>query len=235
MPRIAPTKYAGRDGVEDQRTRRRNQDSGGGRADVDRRGVVGIVTLIRFQGGEDRAHGGGSGNRGAGHRAEEHVGKDVGSGQVAGNPAHQESCQAHQALGNAALVHDVAAQGEEGQRQQREAVKAGEALLGRCEREALEVRAAGGADGNDRGNTDARRDGYTCQQHDKEGDKQNDCSSYDHYLLSPFFSANMLAYFRIRASTISTPQMGSTRYRVFIGICMTEDTFVAVAESFQPP
>ena len=45
----------------------------------------------------------------------------------------------------------------------------------------------------------------------------------------------MPAYFRIRASTISTPQMGSTSYRDFIGICMTEDRFVAVAESFHHP
>src|SRR5699024_25939 len=115
---------AGGDGVEDQRTGRGDQDAGGSRADVDGGRAVGVIAFFGFQRGQDGAHGRAGGHRRAAVRSEEHIGQDVGGGQVAGDLAHQQTGQTDQAAGNAALVHDVAAQGEEGQGQQGEGVQA---------------------------------------------------------------------------------------------------------------
>ena len=101
---------AGGDGVKDQRTGRRNQNAGRRRADVDRSGVVRIIALVRLQRAHDGAHRRGRRNGGAGNRAEEHVRQHVGGRQIARHLAHQQARQTHQALGDAALVHDVAAQ-----------------------------------------------------------------------------------------------------------------------------
>ena len=69
----------------------------------------------------------------------------------------------------------------------------------------------------------------------KERNKQEECSSNNHYALAPFFSINIWMYFRIRAATIRIPHRGSTMYRSFIGILITEDRLIAVDASFQPP
>lgn len=147
-----------------------HQDAGGGRADVDGCGVVGVVALIQLQRSHDGAHGRGSCHGGTGNGTEEHISQNVGGSQIAGHLAHSQTCQTDKALCNAALVHDVAAQREEGQRQQREGVNAREAALcggqgKNCGIHAEQCR-------EDGCNADACRDGHTGQQHDKEGTEQ---------------------------------------------------------------
>ena len=181
-------------------------DAGGSRADVDGGREVGVIALFGFQRAQDGAHGRGGGDRRAGDRAEEHIGQDVGGGQVAGDLAHQQTGQTDQAAGNAALVHDVAAQGEEGQGQQGEGVEAREAALGRDQGKDVSGHTEQG--GDDRRNADAGRNGNARQQHDKEGAEEAQGSLYDHQFLPPFFSEKSCAYLSTRASTMKTPETG---------------------------
>lgn len=161
---------AGGDGVKDQRAGRGDQDAGGGRADVDGCGVVGVVALIQLQRCHDGTHGRGSCHGGAGNGTEEHIGQNVGGSQIAGHLAHSQTCQTDKALCNAALVHDVAAQREEGQRQQREGVDAREAAL--CGGQGKNCGVHAEQCREDGCNANACRDGHTGQQHDKEGTEQ---------------------------------------------------------------
>ena len=224
---------AGGDGVKDQRAGRGDQDAGGGRADVDGGGEVGVVAFLCLQGAQDGAHGRGGGHRRAGDRAEEHIGQHVGGGQVAGDLAHQQAGQTDQAAGNAALIHDVAAQGEERQGQQREGVQAREAALGRDQGKDVGGHAEQG--GDHRGDADAGRNGDARQQQDEEGAEKAQGSLYDHQLLPPFFSENSWAYLRMRASTMNTPEMGRMEYRMLNGMCMTEEMFSAFMARVAPP
>lgn len=158
------------DGVQDQRTRRGDQDAGRSRADVDGRRVVGVITLIQLQRSHDGAHCGSSCNGRTGNRTEEHVCQNVGGSQVTGHLTNGQTGQTDKALCNAALVHDVAAQREERQSQQRERVNAGEAALcrGQCENRGVHAE-QGREDGCD---ADACRDRHTGQQHHKKGTEQ---------------------------------------------------------------
>ena len=101
-------------GVDDHQVRRRNQHSGGSGGNVDGSTVYRIITFFFLHGADGAAHGGSSGSTGTGDGTEQHIGDDVGLGQCTRHPACNGFCHIHKALCNAAVVHQVARQNEEG-------------------------------------------------------------------------------------------------------------------------
>ena len=107
----------------------RDQQAGGGGSNVGCCRVSGVIAVFFLNGADATAHGGSSSNGGTGQCAEQHVAQDVGLCHGAGDLANEQLGKVDQALGNTAVVHDVASQDEEGHSQQRERLNAGVHLL----------------------------------------------------------------------------------------------------------
>ena len=107
-------------GVNDEGGGRGNQQTRGGRGDVRSGGVGRVVAVFLLNGADAAAHGGRSSNRGAGQRAEQHVAEDIGLCHRAGNLADKQLRKVDKALGDTAVVHDVAGQNKQRHSQQGE-------------------------------------------------------------------------------------------------------------------
>ena len=158
-------------GVDDHDVAGGNHHAGGAGGDIADGDVLIGVALFLLQGAKDAAHGHSSGNAGAGHGAEEHIGHNVGLGQSAREPVGHQLGAAHQTAGNAAEVHQVTGQHEEGNGQQRKGVDALKHLLGGDHH--------GAGIGHDDVNSGGRADADA--QTNGEADSQGHENKGDHY------------------------------------------------------
>ena len=170
-------------GVDDEGGRRGNQQTGGSGGDVGGGGVSRVIAVLLLDGADAAAHSGGCRNGGAGQRAEQHIAQDVGLCHRAGNLADKQLREVDQALGNTAIVHDVAGQDEEGHGQQREALHAGVHLLHRDEGNLIPRK--GGHCGHNAGRHNADGDGHAEEQQDAEHGKQDNGRHGDTHLSAP--------------------------------------------------
>ena len=170
-------------GVDNEGRRRGNQQAGGGGGNVGGGGVGGVVAVFFLNGADAAAHGGCGSNGGAGQRAEQHVAQDVGLRHGAGDLADEQLGKVDQALGNTAVVHDVAGQDEQGHSKQREALHAGVHLLHRDKGDL--VPGQGGHGGHDRRRHNADGDRHAEEQQHAEHGEQDNGGHGDTHLSAP--------------------------------------------------
>ena len=150
----------------------RDQQAGGGGSNVGCCRVSGVIAVFFLNGADATAHGGSSSNGGTGQCAEQHVAQDVGLCHGAGDLANEQLGKVDQALGNTAVVHDVAGQNEQRHSKQREALHAGVHLLHRDKGDLVPGQGGHGSHDRRRHNADGDRHAEE-QQHAEHGEQDN--------------------------------------------------------------
>ena len=160
---------AGRDAVDHERDGRRNDDADRARRGGERRGIALVIALLLHLGDHERADGRHRRRAGAGDGRVEHGGERRDRAETAGEEADDIVREVEQALGDAAVAHEVAREHEERNRHQGEAVDAREGIL--CDHDRVDIRREDEAEHRRKTHRDA--DGQADRAEHDQTDKQN--------------------------------------------------------------
>ena len=160
---------AGRDAVDHERDGRRNDDADRARRGGERRGIALVIALLLHLGDHERADGRHRRRAGARDGRVEHGGERRDRAETAGEEADDIVREVEQALGDAAVAHEVAREHEERNRHQGEAVDAREGILRDHDR--VDIRREDEAEHRRKTHRDA--DGQADRAEHDQADKQN--------------------------------------------------------------